>query len=47
MDEVTVLNELATIAVVGENMRHNPGASGRMFRALGRNNINVACYRSR
>jgi aspartokinase/homoserine dehydrogenase 1 len=42
MDEVTVLNELATIAVVGENMRHNPGASGRMFRALGRNNINVA-----
>jgi aspartokinase/homoserine dehydrogenase 1 len=42
MDEVTVFNELATIAVVGENMRHNPGASGRMFRALGRNNINVA-----
>ncbi len=42
MDEVTVLNELATIAVVGENMKHNPGASGRMFRALGRNNINVA-----
>jgi aspartokinase/homoserine dehydrogenase 1 len=42
MDEVTILNELATIAVVGENMKQNPGASGRMFRALGRNNINVA-----
>jgi aspartokinase/homoserine dehydrogenase 1 len=42
MDEVTLLHNLATIAVVGENMKHNPGASGRMFRALGRNNINVA-----
>jgi len=42
MDEVIILNELATIAVVGENMKQNPGASGRMFRALGRNNINVA-----
>jgi len=42
MDEVILLHDLATVAVVGENMKHNPGASGRMFRALGRNNINVA-----
>ncbi|WP_192347974.1 bifunctional aspartate kinase/homoserine dehydrogenase I [Algoriphagus sp. Y33] len=42
MDEVVLLHDLATVAVVGENMKHNPGASGRMFRALGRNNINVA-----
>ena len=42
MDEVVLLHGLATIAVVGENMKQNPGASGRMFRALGRNNINVA-----
>ena len=42
MNEVKVQHDLATIAVVGENMKHNPGASGRMFRALGRNNINVA-----
>lgn len=41
MDEVVLLHDLATVAVVGENMKHNPGASGRMFRALGRNNINV------
>lgn len=41
MDEVILLHDLATVAVVGENMKHNPGASGRMFRALGRNNINV------
>ncbi len=42
MEEVSLLHGLATVAVVGENMKHNPGASGRMFRALGRNNINVA-----
>lgn len=42
MDEVSLLHGLATIAVVGENMKQNPGASGRMFRALGRNNVNVA-----
>ena len=42
MDEVSLLHDLATVAVVGENMKQNPGASGRMFRALGRNNINVA-----
>lgn len=42
MDHVILLHNLATVAVVGENMKQNPGASGRMFRALGRNNINVA-----
>ncbi len=42
MEEVRLQHDLATIAVVGENMKQNPGASGRMFRALGRNNINVA-----
>ncbi|PZX56720.1 bifunctional aspartate kinase/homoserine dehydrogenase I [Algoriphagus chordae] len=41
MEEVYLLHDLATVAVVGENMKQNPGASGRMFRALGRNNINV------
>ncbi|MBN3580851.1 bifunctional aspartate kinase/homoserine dehydrogenase I [Algoriphagus aestuarii] len=42
MEEVNLLHGFSTVAVVGENMKHNPGASGRMFRALGRNNINVA-----
>jgi len=42
MDEVTLMHGFSTVAVVGENMKQNPGASGRMFRALGRNNINVA-----
>ncbi|GGF19285.1 bifunctional aspartate kinase/homoserine dehydrogenase I [Echinicola rosea] len=42
MSEIEVVPEMAVIAVVGENMQHNPGASGRMFQALGRNNVNVA-----
>ena len=41
MEDISLLHGLATLAVVGENMRQNPGASGRLFRALGQNNINV------
>ncbi|MCC5936767.1 MAG: bifunctional aspartate kinase/homoserine dehydrogenase I [Lunatimonas sp.] len=42
MDTVAVVPNMAVIAVVGENMKHHPGASGRLFQALGRNNINVS-----
>lgn len=42
MHPVAVHPGLALVAVVGENMKHDPGTSGRMFRALGQNNINVA-----
>ncbi|GAB3656892.1 bifunctional aspartate kinase/homoserine dehydrogenase I [Echinicola sediminis] len=42
MDKVQVVPDMAVIAVVGEKMQHNPGTSGRMFQALGRNNVNVA-----
>lgn len=42
MDQVQVVPNMAVIAVVGEKMQHNPGTSGRMFQALGRNNVNVA-----
>jgi len=41
MDEVKVEEELAIVAIVGENMKHNPGTSGRMFSALGRSGINI------
>lgn len=41
MDPVLVVSDMAVVAAVGENMKHNPGASGRMFQALGRNNVNV------
>ncbi|WP_114748822.1 bifunctional aspartate kinase/homoserine dehydrogenase I [Pleomorphovibrio marinus] len=42
MDNVVIMPNMAVIAVVGENMKHHPGASGRLFQALGRNNINVS-----
>ncbi|MCD7971023.1 MAG: bifunctional aspartate kinase/homoserine dehydrogenase I [Alistipes sp.] len=32
---------LATVAIVGENMRLTPGISGKLFGTLGRNGINV------
>ncbi|WP_304401606.1 bifunctional aspartate kinase/homoserine dehydrogenase I [uncultured Alistipes sp.] len=36
--------DLATIAIVGENMKHTPGIAGKLFGTLGRNGINViAC----
>ncbi|ERM80795.1 aspartokinase [Rhodonellum psychrophilum GCM71 = DSM 17998] len=41
MDPVLVVPDMAIVAAVGENMKHNPGASGRMFQALGQNNVNV------
>ena len=35
---------LATVAVVGENMKHTPGIAGKLFGTLGRNGISViAC----
>lgn len=41
MDPVAEEDGLAIIAIVGENMRHNPGTSGRMFSALGKSGINI------
>lgn len=41
MEEVRIENEFSIVAVVGEGMKHNPGTSGRMFSALGRNGVNV------
>ena len=35
---------LATVAIVGENMKHTPGIAGKLFGTLGRSGINViAC----
>jgi aspartokinase/homoserine dehydrogenase 1 len=41
MEKVIVENDFAILAVVGEGMKHNPGTSGRMFSALGKNGVNV------
>ncbi|HWW38311.1 bifunctional aspartate kinase/homoserine dehydrogenase I [Pedobacter sp.] len=32
---------LSVLAIVGENMKHTPGMSARLFNALGRNGVNV------
>lgn len=41
---VTAESNLATVAIVGENMKHTPGIAGKLFGTLGRNGINViAC----
>ncbi|MCX6169286.1 MAG: bifunctional aspartate kinase/homoserine dehydrogenase I [Ignavibacteriales bacterium] len=41
IDEVIVEADMSIIAVVGENMRHTPGISGKVFQALGKNGINI------
>ncbi len=41
VDTVKVENDLSVVAIIGENMRYQPGISGRLFQALGRNGINA------
>ncbi len=44
MESVQATGNLSTVAIVGENMRHNAGIIGKLFQTLGRNGINViAC----
>ena len=44
LGKVTAEMNLATVAIVGENMKHTPGIAGKLFGTLGRNGINViAC----
>lgn len=40
----TVLSGLATIAIVGENMKHSPRVPGQLFNTLGRNGIGVIAF---
>jgi bifunctional aspartokinase / homoserine dehydrogenase 1 len=41
VEHVTVVNNIAIVAVVGENMRGTPGVAGRTFAAMGRENVNL------
>jgi len=41
LDSPEIEENLAILAVVGENMKQTPGVSGKLFHALGRNGINV------
>lgn len=43
-NDVKAERNLATVAVVGENMKHTTGLAGKLFNTVGRNGINViAC----
>ena len=44
INPIKVDNDLATVAIVGDNMRNNAGLAGKLFTTLGRNGISViAC----
>ena len=39
--KITITDKIAVIAVVGRKMAFKPGTSGKLFAALGQNNINI------
>jgi aspartokinase/homoserine dehydrogenase 1 len=41
IEPVAIEGHSSIIAVVGENMKHVPGISGRLFQSLGKNGVNV------
>ena len=41
VEHITVDPNIAIVAVVGENMRGTPGVAGRVFIALGQENVNI------
>jgi aspartokinase/homoserine dehydrogenase 1 len=41
IDPIIIERNLAIIAVVGDNMKNHQGISGKMFSALGKNNVNI------
>lgn len=41
IDPIIVEKNLSIVALVGDNMKNHQGISGRMFSALGKNNINI------
>ncbi|MDR2841345.1 MAG: bifunctional aspartate kinase/homoserine dehydrogenase I [Paludibacter sp.] len=44
IDQIFSEDDLATVAIVGDNMKRTPGIAGKLFGTLGKNGINViAC----
>lgn len=41
IQHIDLLENLEIVAIIGENMKGRPGISGKLFSALGNNNINV------
>ena len=40
IEPIMVEADLSVVAIIGENMRYQPGIAGRLFQALGKNGIN-------
>jgi aspartokinase/homoserine dehydrogenase 1 len=41
VDAIKIEKDLSVVAIIGANMRYQPGIAGRMFQALGKNGINA------
>lgn len=41
VNPIKVERDLSVVAIIGENMRYQPGVAGRLFQALGKNGINA------
>ncbi|WP_298898885.1 bifunctional aspartate kinase/homoserine dehydrogenase I [uncultured Psychroserpens sp.] len=41
IDPIIIEDDLSIVALVGDNMKNHQGISGKMFRSLGKNNINI------
>ncbi|NRB51187.1 MAG: bifunctional aspartate kinase/homoserine dehydrogenase I [Saprospiraceae bacterium] len=41
VNPIKVEEDLSVVAIIGENMRYQPGIAGRLFQALGKNGINT------
>ncbi len=41
LEHIAIEQDLAILAVVGENMKETPGVAGKLFHSLGRNGVNV------
>lgn len=41
VNKVKIDDDIAIVAIVGENMKHTPGISGHLFNSIGNNGINI------
>lgn len=41
INKVTIEDNLAVVAIVGENMKHATGVAGKLFNTIGKNGINI------
>ncbi|MDX2197064.1 MAG: aspartate kinase [Cytophagales bacterium] len=42
LQNITIKPDMAIVAIIGENMKNSPGIAGKIFTAIGHQNINIA-----